>query len=254
MANKKVLVVASNYGVWNEELQAPWDILREAGHQLTIATPQGKKPLPLAISVDPDFVDPVQKYKVNTPEACRRMKELIASDEWASPLRIANAKMADYDAIVLVGGLGADLDLANNPALHKLLLEGYDTNKLLCAICFSVAALVFTRDPKNKFRSVLYGKRITAHPRAWDFTDTVSYELYNAAEDNPGTDVITPGFLIPLQDVATDAVGPEGMCFSDPNTNRENPSVVYDSPFITGCSVESSIAYGRKIVEVLETW
>jgi len=254
MAKKKVLVVASNYGVWNEELQAPWDILKAAGHELTIATPQGKKPLPLAISVDPDFVDPVQNYKVNTPEACRRMKELVASDEWKNPLKIADARMADYDAIVLVGGLGADIDLANNPALHKLLLEGYYTNKLLCTICFSVAALVFTRDPKNNYRSIIWGKRITAHPRAWDFTADVPYELYNATEDNPGTNVITPGFLLPLQDIATDAVGPEGECISDPNTSRENPSVIYDRPFITGCSVESSIAFGRKIVEVLETW
>jgi putative intracellular protease/amidase len=201
--------------------------------------------------MDPDFVDPVQKYKVNTPEACRRMRELIVGDEWAHPLKISEAKMADYDAIVLVGGLGADLDLINNPALHKLLLEGYYTNKLLCAICFAVGALLFTRDPKNDYKSIVYGKRITAHPRAWDFTDSVSYDLYQATPENAGTNAVTPGFLIPLQDVAMDAIGPKGACFSDPATNRENPSVVYDYPFVTGCSVESSIAYGRKIRQVL---
>ena len=72
--SKKILVVASNYGVWNEELQAPWDILTDAGHALTICTPLGKKPLPLAVSVDPDFIDPIQNYKVNIPYACNRMK------------------------------------------------------------------------------------------------------------------------------------------------------------------------------------
>ena len=252
MSAKRILVVASNYGVWNEELQAPWDILKEAGHELTIATPWGRKPLPLAISMDPDFVDPVQEYKVNTPEACRRMKELLAGDEWANPLKLADAKMSDYDAIVLVGGLGADLDLANNPVLHELLLDGYDTGKLLCAICFAVGALIFTRDPKRGFKSIVHGRKITAHPRAWDFMDDVSYELYNATPDNSGTDVVTPGFLLPLQDVAEDAVGPDGACFSDPATSREKPSVVYDHPFVTGCSVESSIAYGIKIAEVLD--
>jgi putative intracellular protease/amidase len=254
MAKKKILVVASNYGVWNEELQAPWDILKDAGHELTIGTPQGKKPLPLAISVEPDFVDPIQNYKVNTPEACRRMKELIAGNEWSNPVKLANANMANYDAIVLAGGLGADLDLANNPALHKLLLDGYYTNKLLCAICFAVGALVFTRDPDNDYKSIVHGKRITAHPRAWDFTAEVSYQLYQATPDNPGTDVVTPGFLLPLQDIATDAVGPGGECVSDPSTSRESPCVIYDPPFITGCSVESSIAYGHKIVEVLKSW
>ena len=34
----KILVIASNYGVWAEELQAPWDALNRAGHRLTLAT------------------------------------------------------------------------------------------------------------------------------------------------------------------------------------------------------------------------
>jgi putative intracellular protease/amidase len=250
---KKILVVASNYGVWNEELQAPWDILTAVGHELTIATPQGKKPLPLAASVDPEFVDPVQQYKVNTPEACARMKALLATDVWDHPLKLADARMADYDAIVGVGGLGADLDLANNSALHRLLLEGWHTGKLLCCICFSVAALVFARDPERGFKSLIYGRRMTAHPRAWEFKTNVTYELYGAEPDNHGTDVMTPGFLLPLQDLAIDAVGPGGRVFSDPHTSRENPCVIYDHPFITGCSVESSILYGREIARVLET-
>jgi putative intracellular protease/amidase len=247
----KVLFVASNYGVWNEELQAPWDILNEAGHDLTMATPQGKTPLPLAISMDPDFVDPVQQYKVNTPEACERMRELLKSGVWDDPITLAEASMDDYDAIVMVGGLGADIDLANNPNLHRLIMEGYKGGKLVSAICFSVGALAFTRDPDNDYKSVVYGRAITAHPRAWDFTADVTYELYNATPENAGTDVITPGFLLPLEDVARDAIGPEGSVAADPAISRENPSVVYDHPFITGCSVESSIAFGEKIAEVL---
>jgi putative intracellular protease/amidase len=251
MAAKRVLIVASNNGVWNEELQAPWDILKAAGHRLTLATPLGKKPLPLAASVDPDFIDPVQKYQVNTPEACRRMKELIAGPEWEAPLQVSQAQMADYDALVMVGGLGADLDLANNPWLHDLILDGVYSDKLICAICFSVGALAFTRDPRNNFKSVVYGRKITAHPRDWDFKTNITYDLYGATADNHGTDLLSPGFILPLQDVASDAVGASGMVFSDPTTSRERPCVIYDPPFITGCSVESSIAYGEKIAEVL---
>jgi putative intracellular protease/amidase len=248
---KKILVVASNYGVWNEELQAPWDILGQAGHQLTIATPQGKKPLPLVASMDPEFIDPVQNYKVNTEHACRRMRELLSSDVWAKPVKLSDASMKDYDVLVGVGGLGADLDLANNPALHRLIWESDETGKLMCMICFSVAALVMTRNPKNNYRSVIYGKKITAHPRSWDFTTNVSYELFGSELDNKGTDLITPGFVLPLEDLARDAVGLNGEVFADPATSREKPCVVYDHPFITGCSVESSIAYGQKIAEVL---
>jgi putative intracellular protease/amidase len=41
---KKVLICATNYGTWGEELQAPWDIIKEAGHQVTLTTPLGKNP------------------------------------------------------------------------------------------------------------------------------------------------------------------------------------------------------------------
>jgi putative intracellular protease/amidase len=251
MSPKKVLIVASNYGFWAEEVQAPWDALKQAGVAVIMGTPQGKKPLPLAISVDPDFVDPIQKYKVNTPEACRRTKELVAGGAWERTLRLADARTADYDALVLCGGLGADIDLANNPALHALVLDAYRSGKLVAAICFSVAALLFTRDPANGFRSVVHGRRITAHPRAWDFKADVSYDLYGATPENAGTNVVTPGFLLPLQDIAIDAVGAAGTVLSDPATSRAKPSVVHDGPFITGCSVESSQAFARKVVEVL---
>jgi hypothetical protein len=83
----------------------------------------------------------------------------------------------------------------------------------------------------------------------WDFT----YDLYGATPDNKGTDVHTPGFLWPLEHIVRDAVGPKGKCIAEEKANRENPRVAFDWPFVTGTSVESSIAYGKKIVEVLAT-
>jgi putative intracellular protease/amidase len=248
----KVLVVASNYGFWGEELQAPWDALVNAGHEAVLATPRGKKPLPLKISVDPDFVDPVQNYNVNPPEVCDRVKELANSRVWNTPLRLCDVNMSDYDAIALAGGLGADLDLINNPALHDLLREAVHSNKLTAAMCFAVGSLVLTREPHDHYRSIVYGKQITAHPREWDFRADVTYELWNPTSDNRGTDLVSPGFVVCLQDIAEDAVGPSGRVFSDPRTSRGQPNVVYDWPLITACSVESSIAYGQKIVEILD--
>jgi len=247
----KILIGATNYGVWAEELQAPWDALRKAGHDVTLATQQGKKPLPLAVSVDPDFVDPVQNYNVNPKEVCDRVKELVAGDDWNEPIKFHDASMQDFDAIVLTGGLGAMLDLGNNPQVHRLLLEAVYAEKVVGAICYSVAALLFTRDPKNDYRSIVHDKTITAHPRAWDFMLDCSYDLYAASSDNRGTDVITPGFLFPLQDLAIDAVGPRGRVSADPGTNRDRPDVQEDGQLVTGCSVESSIAYGERLVQKL---
>ena len=251
--SQKIIVCATNYGVWGEELQAPWDALRKAGHHLTLATPQGKKPLPLTISVDPEFMDPMQHYQVNPPQVCARIKELVAGKEWANPKRFKDVHMADYDAIVVAGGLGSMLDIGNNPALHRLLLDAYYADKLIGTICYANAVLVFTRDPKNNYKSIINGRQVTAHPRAWDFDVDLTYELYNPTPDNKGTDLVSPGFLFPLQDLVTDAVGPQGKCISIETANREKPSVAYDWPFVTGTSVESSIAFGQKLVEVLAT-
>jgi len=249
--SKKILVAATNYGVWAEELQAPWDILKKAGHDLTLTTPQGKKPLPLTISIDPTFDDPIQHYCTNPPEVCERVKTLLAGDEWAQPLKFEDAKMSDYDVLVLTGGLGAMLDMANNAALHRLLLDAYYADKLIGALCYSVATLVFTRDPKNNYQSIIHGKSVAAHPRAWDFDFNLTYDLFGETADNVGTNVVTPGFLYPLQDIVTDAVGPQGKCVSIETANREHPHVEYSWPFVTGTSVESSIAYGEKLAEVI---
>ena len=250
----KVLILATNCGTWGEELQAPWDILKKAGHQLTLATPQGKKPLPLVISVDPKFFDPIQKCYTNPPEVCARIKALTDGDEWAHPIKYGDAKMSDYDALVLTGGLGAMIDMANNYHVHRLILSALYANKLIGGLCYATSALVFCRDPKNDYRSVIYGKHITAHPRAWDFHVPdmwAGYELYGATPDNPGTDVKTPGFLWPLEDLVRDAVGPNGACIARINASREDPEAHFDWPFVTGTSVESSIAYGEMIAKVL---
>jgi putative intracellular protease/amidase len=249
-----VIILATNYGSWGEELQAPWDALNKAGHDVTLATPLGKKPLPLAVSVDPDFVDPIINFNVNPPEVCDRIKELADGDEWANPIKFSDAKMKDYDAIVLTGGLGAMIDMCNNWHIHRLIMDAYRSDKLIGALCYAVTTLVFLRDPENDNKSIIYGKRIAAHPAAWDFYGPewdFTYDLYGATPDNKGTDVHTPGFLWPIEHLVRDAVGPDGECIARESATRDDPEVVFDWPFVTGTSVESSIAYGEKIVEVL---
>jgi len=249
---KKVLVLATNYGTWGEELQAPWDALKKAGHKVTLATPLGKKPLPLAVSVDPNFVDPIINFATNPPDVCKRIKELTDGNEWANPIKFKDADMKDYDAIVLTGGLGAMIDMCNNYNVHKLLKDSVKQDKLTCALCYAVSALVFARRDDGK--ALIYGKKVTAHPASWDFYGPnwdFTYDLYGATKDNAGTDVHTPGFLWPVEHLVRDAVGPKGQCIANEKANREHPEVAFDWPFVTGTSVESSIAYGNKIVEVL---
>ena len=247
---KRVLVAASNYGFWGEELQAPWDALKLAGHEATLATPQGKKPLPIDISIDPGFFDPIQNYHVNPPEVCRRVKELLASARLGRPAQIGGCLDGQLRCPGTCRRPGADLDLTNNPAIHRLVLEAWSRESSWRRCVFPWQRLAFTRDPNNNYRSVLRGKTVTAHPRAWDFLGDLRYELYLATSTD-GTNVVTPGFLLPVQDIVEDAVGPNGRCIAEPTTSREKPSTAWDGQIVTGCSVESSIAFGNKVVEAL---
>lgn len=249
----RVLMVASNVGLWAEELQAPWDALRAAGAELVLATHQGKTPLPLAISMDPAMIDPKQDYLVNPQPVVDRTAEILRTGEWASPLRLDKVSMADYDAICVVGGPGAALDLTGNMFLHRLLGEAIATGRPVGAICYAVGALVWTRVPDGSGgtgHSVLRGRRVTAHPHAWDFDFDMDYRLWNPTPDNPGATLVTPGFVFPLQPIVEDAVGPDGEVVSDETANRESPCVVVDGTLVTALSVESSIAFGRACVEV----
>jgi putative intracellular protease/amidase len=247
---KKILVIASNVGLWAEELQAPWDALARAGHQLTLATHQGKTPLPLVISMDPDFIDPFQNYNVNPREIVDRTKELLDSGAWDDPIKTEQARMDEYDAIVAVGGPGSALDIVGNPDVHQLLVDAYVANKPIATICYAVGALVWARDPANG-KSIIHGRHVAAHPAEWDFKADMGYQLYGSRPDNDGTDLITRGFAFPLQVIVEDAVGSTGCVESDPTANRDQPVAIVDYPFITALSVESSIAFGDAIVEVL---
>ena len=248
---KKVLVIASNYGLWAEELQAPWDALKKAGHSLTLATYKGVAPLPMTVSMDVNMIDPKQNYNVNPPEVVNRVNKLLSDGDWNNPIRTAEAKMSDHDILVIVGGPGTPLDITGNPFVHGLVLDAFKSGKLIGAICYAVGALVFTRDPDNGNKSVISGKTVTAHPHEWDFDFDFAYGLVNASKSNPGTDVVTPGFVYPLQYITEDAVGPYGKVISDATANREKPCVAYDMPFVTALSVESSIAFGQKLVELI---
>ncbi len=251
MANgKKILVIASNMGLWAEELQGPWDALTNAGHEITLATEHGITPLPLVFSMDPDFVDPQINQKVNPAYVVERTKALLDSGAWDHPIKIGDANMGDYDAIAAVGGPGSPLDVAGNAKVHRLIVEAWKQDKVIGALCYAVGALVWARNPETG-RSIVYGKTIVAHPKPWDFTGDLPYPLYHAVPGNEGTNLVTPGFLYPLAVIVEDAVGPDGRVLSDPTATHEKPLVHFDWPFVTGLSVESSKAFGEKLAEVL---
>ncbi len=250
--SKKVLFIASNYGLWAEELQAPWDACTKAGFETSLATYKGITPLPLEVSDQAGFVDPVQNVVMTPSDVAKRVDEILDTGEWDHPIKIRDADMKNYDAIVLIGGPGAGFDITGSMKVHQLVSDAYSQGKLVCAICAAVATLGYVRHPQKE-GSIVKGKEVAAHPRAWDFDFDLPYILARETDENNGSTIVTPGFILPVQYILEDATGDKKLVHAVVDANREHPVVIWDDPILTAQSVESSYAFGKKIVEVLNT-
>ena len=114
-------------GYWAEEVVESLRVLREAGVEVSIATPGGVRPTVDEASLkDNDFGAAVDAI----------------ADELASPLVLADVDAADFDAVYLPGGHGPMADLAVDPALGELLVEFEATGKVVAALCHGPAGLL----------------------------------------------------------------------------------------------------------------
>ncbi|MEZ0481131.1 type 1 glutamine amidotransferase domain-containing protein [Planococcus sp. SSTMD024] len=158
----KVLAVLSsghkdtenNYetGWWAEELFAPMEVLKNAGHDVELASPKGGKPTLDEVSISEEY-DPEGKYK--------KMYESGLADN-TKKLSDVNAK--EYDAIFIVGGHGAMYDLAEDETLHGIINAVYDNGKIVSAVCHGPAPLIWTKRPDGQ--SLIAGLNVTGYPQA----------------------------------------------------------------------------------------
>ncbi len=265
--NKRVLFVLSEFGYWGEELIGPLDVLEAAGYKVDFATPKGTKPLALPPSMDPNYVDPPLGRTVTTPDMAGKVKQVEASSKLDHPLNLTQwlpAKpyfsspnylselfsynesldkvaidVQKYDALVLVGGSGPILDMANNKRLHDLIRMFLKAGKPVAGECYGVAVLAFTRDEITE-KSIIYGKRVTGHPLAFDYNDGHGYlKIDHGFQGAP----------YQLEFILKDAVGPDGQFIG--NVGKKY-SVIVDYPIITARTTGDSELCGQKLVEVLE--
>lgn len=278
---KNILFVVSEWGYWGEELIGPLEACEKAGYRIEFVTPTGQKPTALTVSMDPSYIDPPLGKSVTTPDMAEKVREFAFSGRMDNPrslkqwvpmrpypssatyLRemeayhqkvdaIVENDLRRYDAMVIVGGSGAMIDLANNSRLHDLILGFVKIDKPIAAECYGVACLAFARDIREK-RSLLEGRRVTGHPLDYDYLDGTGFEGPHALDGTKkgfgdGWINFGPPFY-PLEFILRDAVGPNGQFIG--NVGHKT-SVIVDYPFITSRSTASSMECGRLLVEVLE--
>ncbi|RZU51378.1 putative intracellular protease/amidase [Krasilnikovia cinnamomea] len=265
---KKVLIVLSEYGYWGEELIGPLSQFDERGYDVVFATPNGRRAHALPPSLDPDFIDPPLGRSVVSAEVAKLVREVEESTRLDNPISLADwyptrpytseddylrkleaynrqvgdkldEQIAEYDAILIVGGSGPIVDLANNGRVHDLILAFLRSGKVIGAECYGVACLAFARDWEHR-QSIIAGKHVTGHCKEYDYKDGTGFL-------NTDFNMGPPPY--PLEYILRDATGPDGEYHG--NFGHEI-SVVVDYPFVTGRSTPDSFRTGEKMIAVLE--
>jgi putative intracellular protease/amidase len=136
-------------GFWLEEFAAPYFVFRDAGIELTLASPKGGQPP----------IDPKSDLKENqTPAMTRFKQDTRAQNELSQTVKLDATKSEDYDTTFYVGGHGPMWDLAESRVSIGLLESFYNSGKVIALVCHSPGVL---RHVTYKGEPLVKGKRVT---------------------------------------------------------------------------------------------
>jgi putative intracellular protease/amidase/catechol 2,3-dioxygenase-like lactoylglutathione lyase family enzyme len=136
-------------GFWLEEFAAPYFVFKDAGVQLTLASPKGGQPP----------IDPKSDLPENQTDAMTRFKkDKTAQEALANTVKLSSVKSEDFDTVFYPGGHGPMWDLAEDPASIALLESFYNADKPIALVCHSPGVL---RHVTYKGQPLVKGKRVT---------------------------------------------------------------------------------------------
>jgi len=153
---KRVVFVVSNevnpgpagfpIGYYLTELAHPYWLFQQRGYTMDIASPLGGRVVHDAMS-DPEGgrFGPPQDFLSIGFKHSPRVKPLLENTK-----KLSDVKMADYDAIFVIGGLGPMITFTDNVALHQLFSSFYEAGKVSATICHGSVILLKTRLSNGK--------------------------------------------------------------------------------------------------------
>lgn len=136
-------------GFWLEEFAAPYFVFRDAGVDLTLASPKGGQP-----PLDPKSDLPENQM----PPMARFKKDKEAQEALANTVRLSSVKSEDFDTVFYTGGHGPMWDLAEDPVSIDLLESFYNSGKPIALVCHSPGVL---RHVKYQGEPLVKGKHVT---------------------------------------------------------------------------------------------
>ena len=176
----KVLIVLTSHsklgntgnktGFWLEEFASPYYALKDAGAEITLASPQGGQP-----PLDPKSDEPDAK----TEATQRFSKDVAAQAQLANTVELADVSAGSFDAVFYPGGHGPLWDLYSDANSIALIQDFIAAEKYVAAVCHAPAVLLKAKDPNG--RPLLEGKKVTgfsnSEEAAVELTDVVPYLL-----------------------------------------------------------------------------
>jgi putative intracellular protease/amidase len=176
----KVLIVLTSHdklgdtgqktGFWLEEFASPYYHFKDAGVQVTLASPKGGQP-----PLDPKS----NEAGFQTDQTHRFDADQEAQNELANTLKLADMKAEDYDAVFYPGGHGPLWDLHNDKDSIALIEAFIAAGKPVASVCHAPSVLL---NAKNKNGDPLVkGKDVTgfsnSEEAAVQLTDVVPFLL-----------------------------------------------------------------------------
>jgi putative intracellular protease/amidase len=137
-------------GFWLEELAAPYYVFKDAGAQITLASPKGGRP-----PLDPKSQDP----SFQTDITRRFEKDADAEGQLDKTVRLESVKQEDYDTVFYPGGHGPMWDLAEDPNSVKLIESFLAAGKPVALVCHAPGVLRHVKTPAGK--PLVDGKNVT---------------------------------------------------------------------------------------------
>jgi putative intracellular protease/amidase len=165
-------------GFWLEEFAAPYYTCKDAGAEITLASPKGGQP-----PLDPKSDEP----DAQTAATERFRQDTAAQAALANTHLLTDIQASDYDAIFYPGGHGPLWDLAEDKHSIALIEAFYAAGKPVSAVCHAPAIF---RHTKHSGNFLVHGKRITgfsnSEEAAVGLTDIVPFLVEDMLQANGG--------------------------------------------------------------------
>ncbi|MGW2563687.1 type 1 glutamine amidotransferase domain-containing protein [Streptomyces sp. NPDC001514] len=126
-------------GFWADELVLPHRAFTAAGFDITIASPEGARPVVDQVSLAP--------HVVGGPEHARELTDYLdaLNETLASPRRLEDVDPDDYDMVFVPGGHGPMEDLAVHEPTGRILTTMLDSGRTVVIVCHGPAAMLAAR-------------------------------------------------------------------------------------------------------------